>query len=102
MSTSTTLAEPVKTCALDDFRKLFNKYAEGRQWLMQQEFRGRDISQDLDDFSVRVIVPIQKLWFSLAEQERDALRHELCSDLFDERVLPGAVCARVGRGAGRE
>lgn len=83
MSTSTTLAEPVKTCALDDFRKLFKKYAEGRQWLMQQEFRGRDISQDLDDFTVRVIVPIQRLWFGLAEQDREALRQELCPDIFN-------------------
>jgi len=85
MSTSTTVTEHAGIgSASEEFRKLFNKYTQGRQWLTQQAFRGHDIKQDMDDFAVLVIVPMQKLWFSLPDQDKGTLKHELCPSVFED------------------
>jgi hypothetical protein len=90
MSTSTLISikgiEQIKAqSSLKEFRSLFKKYSEGRQWLIEQYFRGKDIEHDMEDFIVLVIKPMQTSWFSLSGEDKEAVKRTFCPEIAEDK-----------------
>ena len=72
----------------EQFKRLFRKFVDGTRWLNRQMSMGMDVEQDKHDFEETVIGPMDAMWATFTDEEKDYWsKVNMAVKIFDGRIV---------------